>query len=63
MISTAQSVEPVVVDFPLDELFQLELRIARRADELARLGERDAGYNYWETAEREVLPDALRLSA
>ncbi len=49
-----------VVDFPLDDLARLELRIARRADELARLQERDLGCDYWETAEREVLPECLR---
>ena len=52
-----------VVDFPLDELDRLELRIARRADELARLQEHDVACGYWETAERELLPDQLRLSA
>jgi len=52
-----------VVDFPVDELVRLQLRVARRADELARLREREVGYDYWETAERELLPDALRLSA
>ena len=50
-------------EFPLDELFRLELRIARRADELTLLREREAGYGYWETAEREVLPESLRQSA
>lgn len=54
---------PAVLDFPGDELFALELRIARRADELALLQERDAGYGYWETAERELLPETLCLSA
>jgi hypothetical protein len=53
----------VIVDFPLDELDRLELRIARRADELCRLQEHDVACGYWETAERELLPDPLRLSA
>jgi hypothetical protein len=53
----------VVVDFPLDDLVRLQLRIARRADELARLQEHDVACGYWETAERELLPDPLRLSA
>lgn len=48
---------------PLDDLVRLQLRIARRADELARLREHDVACGYWETAEREFLPDALRLSA
>jgi hypothetical protein len=52
-----------VVDFPLDELVRLQLRIARRADELAQLQEHDVACGYWETAERELLPDQLRLSA
>lgn len=50
-------------DFPLDDLVRLQLRIARRADELARLQEHDMACDYWETAEREFLPDQLRLSA
>lgn len=52
-----------MVDFPLDELVQLQLKVARRADELARLQEHDIACGFWETAERELLPDALRLSA
>ncbi len=43
---------------PLDQaLFQIELRIARRADELARLGQFVPGrdFEYWLRAEREVL--------
>jgi hypothetical protein len=52
-----------VIDFPLDELVRLQLKIARRADELAQLQEHDVACGYWETAERELLPDALRLSA
>lgn len=50
-------------DFPSDELDRLQLRIARRADELSRLQEHDVACGYWETAEREFLPDQLRLSA
>ncbi len=50
-------------DFPLDDLVRLQLRIARRADELAQLQEHDVACGYWETAERELLPDPLRLSA
>lgn len=42
-----------------EELDRLELRIARRADELARLGERDVACDYWQTAEREFLPNSL----
>jgi hypothetical protein len=52
-----------LVDFPLDDLVRLQLKIARRADELARLQEHDVACGYWETAERELLPDPLRLSA
>ena len=58
------ALDPVaVVDLPLDDLVRLQLRIARRADELARLQEHDVACGYWETAERELLPDPLRLSA
>ena len=49
-------------DFPLDDLVRLQLRIARRADELAQLQEHDVACGYWETAEREFLPDPLRQS-
>ncbi len=52
-----------MIDFPLDDLVRLQLRIARRADELARLQEHDLACDYWETAERELLPDLLRMSA
>jgi hypothetical protein len=61
---SSPAIDPAaVVDFPLDDLVRLQLRIARRADELARLQERDVACGYWETAERELLPDGLRLSA
>lgn len=53
----------LTIDFPLDDLVRLELRIARRADELAWSHEHDLACGYWETAERELLPDSLRLSA
>ena len=52
-----------VIDFALDDLVRLQLKIARRADELARLQEHDVACGYWETAERELLPDQLRWSA
>ena len=43
-------------DLPSDELFQLERRIAQRADELARrLGvNRGNALDHWRQAEREV---------
>jgi hypothetical protein len=64
MSLSSPAIDPAaVVDFPLDDLDRLELRIARRADELARLQEHDVACGYWETAERELLPDPLRLSA
>lgn len=64
MTLTAPAIDPAaVVDFPLDDLVRLQLRIARRADELARLQEHDVACGYWETAERELLPDLLRMSA
>jgi len=47
----------------MDDLVRLQLRIARRADELAQLQEHDVACGYWETAERELLPDQLRMSA
>ena len=62
-MSSALQSDPAIVDFPADDLMQLQLRIARRADELARLQEHDIACGYWETAERELLPDSLRLSA
>ncbi len=64
MSQSSPAIDPAaVVEFPLDDLDRLELRIARRADELARLQEHDVACGYWETAERELLPDPLRLSA
>lgn len=64
MSLSSPALEPVaVIDFPLDDLVRLQLRIARRADELCRLQEHDVACGYWETAERELLPDPLRLSA
>lgn len=42
-----------LLDHPADELTQLELQIARRADELAGAGERSP--SSWLQAEREVL--------
>lgn len=46
---------------PTDELFELELRIARRADQLARLSESDpqSAMEYWHQAEQEVWFDSL----
>lgn len=40
-----------------DELFQLELRVARRADELARGNESSRGHDLqiWFQAEREII--------
>ena len=64
MNSSLPAIDPTsAVEFPQDELDRLELRIARRADELAHLQEHDVACGYWETAERELLPDPLRLSA
>ena len=45
------------------ELFELELRIARRADELARTAvrRRDRNLESWLQAEREVMVDGAAL--
>ena len=45
-------------EFPSDELSQLELRIARRADELARTQNYDPAQDFWQQAERELLTAA-----
>lgn len=63
-----------VGDAPADtagqELFELELRVARRADELARTAVplQDRNYEFWLQAEREVMakfagsnPDSLQV--
>lgn len=44
---------------PTDELFQLEHRIAQRADELARESNLEEGYalTHWQRAEAEVWSD------
>jgi len=43
----------------LDELFEVEMQIAKRADELVRLLGADRGnaLEYWRRAEREVWPE------
>jgi hypothetical protein len=48
---------------PQDELFELERRIARRADELTRkLGtDRGQALEHWRQAEAEVFGDGLHL--
>jgi hypothetical protein len=63
LLTAPQLDDAPVVGIPLDALVRLQLRVARRADELTRLREHDLGYGYWETAERELLPESLRLSA
>jgi hypothetical protein len=45
-------------EFPSDELSQMELRIARRADELARTQNYDPAQDFWQQAERELLTAA-----
>ena len=48
-------------DTSLDELAQLELKIAQRADELTRLDEgRHGDRNFWQDAEREIWDFRLR---
>lgn len=48
---------------PADELFELELRIAQRADELVRLFGPDPlhALKQWRQAEREVWHDRVEL--
>ncbi len=48
--------------FPTDELERLELRIARRADDLSRLDAADPRHalDHWCRAEREALEEVLR---
>jgi hypothetical protein len=48
-----RALEPL--DVPHDHLTQLELRIARRADELARTHDQDRARDFWLDAEREVI--------
>ena len=45
-----------IANLPRDELFLLELRIARRADELARGRAGERAEDFWQVAERELLP-------
>jgi hypothetical protein len=47
-------------EFPTDELFEVERRIARRADELARQHgtDRSRALDHWRQAEREIWRDA-----
>lgn len=46
---------------PADELFELELRIAQRADELVRISGPDPlhALEQWREAEREVWQDRM----
>jgi hypothetical protein len=53
--SVPTTAQPDLLDFPHDSLSQLELRIARRADELARIPGRREQRDFWIEAEREVL--------
>ena len=46
-------------DFPADYLTQLELRIARRADELSRALGDQPGRDCWLDAEREIISGEL----
>ena len=50
---------------PDDPLSQLELRVAKRADELARIGGAGTGTDlaYWMRAEREVFEGQSGLGA
>jgi len=55
------TLEPPAPDASLDELAQLELKIAQRADELTRLDEgRHGDRNFWQDAEREIWDLRLR---
>ncbi len=51
-------------EFPNDEISLLQLRIARRADELARLaGPDQAATDFWQRAEFELIDwDAFRAA-
>lgn len=50
-------------NFPHDELSRLELRVARRADELAFLHGHQQARDFWLDAEREVLSRELENRA
>jgi hypothetical protein len=55
-----QTVEPSLALAQIDELTQLQLSVAQRADELMRLDrERRAERDYWREAEAEVLEARL----
>lgn len=56
-MSTADLLLAATIPSWNDELFQLELRVARRADELAVGGQRnrDGDRDVWSRAERELL--------
>ena len=55
------TLEPPAPDTSLDELAQLELKIAQRADELTRLDEgRHGDRNFWQDAEHEIWEFRLR---
>jgi hypothetical protein len=57
MLTLEQPPQKAVAVRPMDPLFELQLRVARRADELAR-GERSppcSDLELWTAAEREIL--------
>jgi hypothetical protein len=58
-MNTTESIEHAPADSSDQELFELELRIARRADELAQtvVPRQDRNLEYWLRAEREVMAD------
>jgi len=50
------------VEVPHDQLTELELRIARRADELARIHEQNRTKDFWLDAEREVIGELVSVA-
>lgn len=50
---------PEDLDVPNDDLTQLELQIARRADELIRVRGCDGTLHPWIQAEREIISQSL----
>jgi len=56
MSSSAPLIEKTeIFDFQTDERTQLELRLARHADELAKTRGQDQALEFWMEAERKVL--------
>jgi hypothetical protein len=64
-LSTGKNIEPATPASADDELLKLQLRVARRADELSQENGREPqkDLEHWLQAEREVLTNRTAVAA